>query len=303
MAERRVSVFGGTGFLGRHIVRKLAASGWRVRVAARHPEKADFPGVEPDLLEAQTTDIRDEQSVAAAVAGTSAVVNAVALYVERGDLDFEAVHVDGAGRLARLSREAGAERLVHVSGIGSDPDSPSRLVRAKARGEEGVSSQFPGAAIVRPSVLFGRGDAFLANLEKATRAPVVPLFGSGDVKMQPAWVEDVAQAIARLATGGGQEVSAEPLEFGGAETLSYREAVEAVCDHLGRKRLLVPFPLDAWKVLVCAMAVLPEPPLTIDQLYLLACDNTVDPGHDGFAALGMEPRPMTALLAQCLPTS
>lgn len=302
MAERLASVFGGTGFLGRRVVRELADGGFRVRVVARRPDKADFPGIEPASLETCSADIRDEAEVAGAVAGATAVVNAVSLYVERGDLTFDAVHVEGAGRLARLAREAGVENLVHVSGIGSDPDSPSRLIRAKVQGERMAGSGFPGAILVRPSVMFGRDDAFLANLEKATRAPVVPLFGSGDVRLQPAWVRDVAQAIVRLLDAGtpGRPAEGEPLEFGGAETLSYREAVEAVCEHLGRKRWLVPFPLDGWKVLVCAMGVLPEPPLTIDQLYLLACDNTVDPARDGFARLGLQPRPMTDLLDRCL---
>lgn len=299
MNERRASVFGGTGFLGRRVVRELVDAGWRVRVVARQPQKVDFPDTAAASLEFHEADIRDERAVASAVDGAVAVVNAVALYLERGDFTFEAVHVDGAERIARLSRAAGAGKLLHVSGIGVDPASPSALVRAKAQGEQFVRSQFPGAVIVRPSVMVGRGDAFLGNLEKATRAPVVPLFGAGDVRLQPAWVRDVAKAIARLAAG--QEYCGEVLEFGGAEALSYREAVRAVCDHLGRDRRLVPVPLDAWKVLVCAMGLLPRPPLTIDQVYLLACDNTVDPEHDGFARLGIRAHSLSELLDRCLP--
>ena len=299
MADRLVSVLGGTGFLGRRVVTKLIDAGFRVRVVARSPEKVAFEGVDDALMERQSADLRDEDDVAAAVEGASAAVNAVSLYVEQGALDFEAVHVEGAARLARLSRAAGHQALVHVSGIGSNPESESPLIRAKARGEQVVAAEFPDASIVRPSVMFGRDDAFLAGLDKATRPPVVPLFGSGAVKLQPAWVQDAAEAIVRLVAGA--ETTGWPLELGGAEILTYREAVTAVCDHLGRKRILVPFPMEGWKALTRVLGLLPEPPLTIDQLYLLARDNTVASARDGFAQLDMQPRGLIGLLDHCLP--
>lgn len=250
------------------------------------------------LLQRCSADLSDLASVAAALEGVQSVVNAVSLYVETKDLGFEAVHVEGAARVAQLSREAGVGTLVHVSGIGADTTSPSALVRAKAHGEQRVTEAFPGARIVRPSVMFGRDDAFLSNLEMATRMPVVPLFGSGQVKMQPAWVRDVAKAIASLVSGA--ETDQQVLEFGGSETLTYRRAIEMVCERLGRKRLLLPFPMAGWKVLVHAMSLLPNPPLTIDQLVLLDRDNTVDPGRDGFKKLGIRPQGMSELLEDCL---
>ena len=199
----------------------------------------------------------------------------------RGPGGFQRAHKPGS---VGVPIPGAAVRFVH-------PDTGERLVAAS----------FPGAYIVRPSVMFGRDDAFLSNLKMATRLPVVPLFGAGDVRMQPAWVDDVAQAIARLVgqaqTGeGGERV----FEFGGAQTLSYREAVAAVCAELDRRRLLLPVPLGVWKVLARAMGVLPNPPLTIDQIYLLAKDNTVNPSRDGFAQLGMQPAGMRDLLGRCL---
>ena len=298
MEDRLTCVFGGTGFLGRAVVRQLAGEGRRVCVVARHPDRADFVGLDQTQLQRRSADLADPASVAAALEGAQAVVNAVSLYVETTDLSFDAVHVEGAAQVARLSREAGVETLVHVSGIGADTQSPSPLVRAKAHGERRVSETFPGAHIVRPSVLFGRDDAFLSNLEMATRMPVVPLFGTGEVKMQPAWVQDVAKAIARLAAGAKTDHQA--LEFGGAETLTYRRALEVVCERLGRKRVFLPFPMIGWKLLVHAMSVLPNPPLTIDQLALLVRDNTVAPDRDGFAKLGMQSKGMTELLEECL---
>ena len=298
MNERRVSVFGATGFLGRRLVRELAASGWRVRVVARHPQAIEIPETDSAQLEFCTADICDETSVASAVDGAQAVVNAVSLYVERGDLTFDALHVKGAERLARKSLLAGVKSLLHVSGIGSDPESRSALIRAKGEGEKEVAKQFPGAWIVRPSVMIGAGDSFLSNLELLTRSPVVPLFGAGKVRSQPAAVDDVAAAIARLAERESQ--AGTVLEFGGGEILSYRQAVRIVCSHLGRRRLLLPLPMTVWKILAGTMSILPNPPLTIDQLYLLASDNVADPDRDGFAQLGMQPRSLSGLLSQCL---
>jgi NADH dehydrogenase len=297
MDNQLVTVFGGTGFLGRQVVRQLAHSGFHVRIAARQPKAVAFPNIESQV-EAVSVDVRDEENVSSALNGATAAVNAVSLYVEHSDLSFDAIHVEGAGRVARLCRESGVSSLVHVSGIGSDSNSPSSLIRAKGRGEQAVSGQFAPATIFRPSVMFGRNDAFLSAIERATRAPVVPLFGRGDMRQQPAFVKDVANAAVSAIQSG--KVQGEIIELGGARILTYREAVEAVCDHLGRKRLLFPFPFALWKPLVRAISILPEPPLTIDQLCLLVNDNTVGSGSRTFADLDIEPRSMTDLLDYCL---
>jgi NADH dehydrogenase len=196
MAAKFVCVFGGTGFLGRRIVRHLAAAGMRVRVVARRPARPE--GLEVGNIELQAADIRDAAAVATAVAGARAVVNAVSLYVETRDISFAAIHVDGAERLARLARDAGVERLVHVSGIGADPGSSSRYVAARGLGELRVRSAFPQATALRPSVLFGAGDTFLSTLDGITRLPVVPLFGAGRTRLQPVHVDDVAGAVVRI---------------------------------------------------------------------------------------------------------
>jgi NADH dehydrogenase len=299
MAEPLVTVFGGTGFLGRRVVAKLLDAGFGVRIAARDPEAvalAEIPNQQ--RIQRVSADIRDAQRVSAAIEGARAVVNTVSLYAEKGELSFEAIHVEGAERVARCCRNGGVDSLVHISGIGADPESPSRLIRLKALGERAVNEQFKAATIFRPSVMFGRNDAFLRGIEQATRAPIVPLFGWGEIRMQPAYVQDVALAAVRAISS--EEARGQVFELGGAIVLTYREAVEAVCAELGRKRLLLPFPLELWRILVGAMQVLPAPPLTVDQLYLLAKDNTVASGSRTFAELAIEPRSVLELLQYCL---
>lgn len=295
---RTACVLGGTGFLGRRVVRQFAEKGHSVRVAARDPHKASFSDVEEACLERVCVDVRDESAVERAVQGAHCVVNALSLYVEKPGLSFHEIHVEAAGRIARLSRKAEVEFLSYVSGIGADTASPSELIRAKAQGEQLVASEFPKAFIVRPSVMFAPDDAFVRKLDMASRTPVVPLFGTGEFQMQPAWVVDVAKAIVALSSGAlpGEQT----LEFGGAQTLSYREAVEAVCRILNRRRLLLPVPIDVWKVLIGMLSVLPQPPLTIDQLHLLVQDNTVAAERDGFSRLAIQPCALKDLLADCL---
>ena len=173
------------------------------------------------------------------------MINAVALWVERGDVTFEAIHIDGAERVARCAAQAGVSRLVHISGLGVETQSPSPFIRARAHGEQAVNALFPQATVFRPSVMFGPDDAFLSSLELATRFPVVPLFGRGRTRLQPVHVNDVAQAATRLCADPARE--AELYELGGAQVLTYRQAVETVMRHLDRHRLLLPMPFPFWK--------------------------------------------------------
>ena len=299
MDDRVVTVFGGSGFVGRSAVEALFDAGWRVRIAARHPAK----GAErvPRGVERVAADIRDESDVDHAIDGATAVVNAVSLYVEHGDLDFETIHVRGAERLARRARAAGVERLVHISGLGTHPDSPSRYVRARARGEAAVRDAFERATILRPSVMFGLGDSFLANLDRLTRLPVVPLFGQGNTRLQPVYVDDTAAAIA--AALALADACGRLYQLGGGEQLTYRAIVEAVMAHQGRQRPLLPVPFALWNVLAATLAVFPNPPLTRDQIMLMQQDSVPDPGAPGFVDFGIQPCSFRSMLPVCLPAA
>jgi uncharacterized protein YbjT (DUF2867 family) len=297
MTRALTTILGGTGFLGNAIVRELASDGAPVRIAARHPVRPDW-ATDAHAIELATADIRDEASVVLALDGASAVVNAVSLYVESGGDTFEAIHVRGAARVGRAARMAGLERLVLVSGIGIDPASPSSYVRARTAGEQAVREAFPDAIIVRPSVLFGPGDAFLSTLAGVSRLPVIPLFGRGDTRLQPVLVDDVAKGIARLLGGAGGEQRL--FEFGGGEVCSYREIVERVLGHFGRRRLLLPVPFPVWRLLAALLKPLPRPPLTRDQVILMEEDNVVSGRVGTFAELGVEPQALGACLGACL---
>ncbi|MCW8196434.1 complex I NDUFA9 subunit family protein [Proteobacteria bacterium 005FR1] len=295
MAARVVTVFGGTGFLGQRVVRALLAAGATVRVAARHPDLKDFPDAGNRAV-AVKADILDDHSVAEALNGAEAAVNAVSLWVEKGPVTFDAVHVHGAARVARLAKGAGLKRLVHVSGIGVDRDSSSPFVRARALGERAVLDNFERSTIVRPSVMFHCREGFVTALDQATRMPVVPLFGRGETRLQPAFVEDVATAVVRLLEN---DTGHRIVELGGGKVYTYREAAQLVAAHLGRRRQYLPWPFALWHPLVRMLAVLPNPPLTRDQLVLMENDNVTHEGTSGFADLGITPKSLETVLADC----
>src|SRR5690242_17520998 len=197
MDDRIVTVFGGTGFLGRHVVRRLRANGFTVRVACRHVRETE-PGTDRKIQTIRA-DIRNPLSVEAALVNAWGVVNAVSLYIEQGPDTFHAIHVKAARTIAQEAREAGIQRLVHISGIGADTASPSLYVRKRAEGEQAVRESFPGAVIVRPAVLFGDDGGFVTTvLDLMHRLPAYPMFGRGQTRMQPVAVDDVAEAIARI---------------------------------------------------------------------------------------------------------
>jgi len=296
--QKPVAVFGGTGFLGRAVVAELVAHGRRVRVAARDPHAAAFTDLPTDAVERCAVDIREEDAVATAVAGAAAVVNAVSLYVEAGDLDFDTIHVHGAERVARLAAAAAVERLVHISGIGVDTLSTSRYVRARALGEEAVRATFPAATVLRPSVIFGPDDHFLSALDGVTHLPVIPLFGTGRTRLQPVHVGDVALAVeASLAQPGA---AGRAFELGGAEILSYRDILRAILRHRRRQRMLLPVPFMIWHGIARASALLPNPPITTDQVVLMSADNVVSDAAAGLTGLGITPRALSTQLPACL---
>ncbi len=292
-----VTVFGGTGFLGRSLVNRLVRQGFRVRVVVRNP-RPDLFQYTDNRVEQVQTDVRNAQSVADAIRDTDGVVNAVGLYVENRGATFEAVHVAGAQCVAQQSVISGA-KLVHISGIGADSGSASAYIRARAVGEQRVREAAPHAVILRPSVLFGHDDAFLGSLSVMVRMlPVIPLFGNGATRLQPAYVEDVAKAIETIFSGN--EPGANIYELGGAQILTYRDLLSTIARQLGRKRLMLPVPFAIWQLLAALVSVLPNPPLTRDQIELMRHDNIVDPDAAGFAELGIEPFGLEDLLAMCL---
>ena len=292
------TVFGGTGFLGRAIVRRLLSRGAHVRVAVRNPGRAVLPA-DTEGVWALACDIRDEAAVAAAVDRAAGVVNAVGLYVETGAATFDAVHVQGALHVARQAARAGVGSLVHISGIGADLGSESRYVRARAEGERRVLGASDTATIVRSSVLFGPGDTFLNSLEAISRhSPILPLFGRGATRLQPGYVGDIAEAVARVLEDS--EAWDGIYELGGPVVYTYRSLVEMVLKYLRRRRLLLPLPFFIWKLLASLLAGLPNPPLTRDQVVLMQRDNVVEQGAQAFADLHVKPRSLEELLSGCL---
>ncbi|MBS9405127.1 complex I NDUFA9 subunit family protein [Halomonas sp. TRM85114] len=300
MPAQLITVFGGTGFLGRAIVRELVDAGQRVRIAARHPVMP-LHTEGGEAIELVRADIRESRSVKAAVGGADSVVNAVSLYVEQPGASFETIHVEGAARLASLARQAGIERLVHISGIGARTDSPSPYVRARAEGESAVLEALPGAIIVRLSVLFGPDDAFLTTLAGLTRMPVIPLFGHGHTRLQPVHVTDVARALIRLL---GEPLTQRRLfELGGPDVMRYRDILTLLMAHLHRERPLVPLPFFVWRVLAATTSLMKDPPLTTDQVILMQQDTLASRDVGTFRDLGIVPRSLRDSLPTCLPNS
>ena len=298
MADRIVTVFGGTGFLGRRVVRHLLGQSLSARIASRHPDRVPSPS-EGTALQSILADINDEDAVAAAVAGAFGVVNAVSLYVERGTETFHAVHVEAAERLARQAQRAGVERLVHVSGIGADARSASLYIRSRGEGELAVQAAFAKAIIIRPAVMFGRDDAFLNTLVKLLkRLPAYPMFGRGLTRLQPVHVEDVAEAIARSL----QPTAANPVtyELGGPRVYTYEELLKMLAHRLGKKPVLLPVALYIWHALARIAEMLPRPPLTRNQVELMEIDTIASAGMPGLDALGIAPQPIEHALDQIL---
>ena len=290
-----ITVFGGSGFLGRRIVRHLLDHGFRVRTASRHPERvgpATRSNAGPETAKA---DIRDEAAVAAALFGAYGAVNAVSLYVERGHVTFDAVHVEAAARVGRLAHASGVQQLIHVSGIGADPASPAAYIASRGRGEIAVQQSFPGAIVVRPAVMFGPDDAFLTTVARLLRVlPVYPMFGWGETKLQPVYVDDVAEGIARvLASAGG---NAACYEFAGPRLYTYKELVGIVADRIKVRPRLVPLPFALWRILAAGAEFLPGPPLTRNQVALMQCDNIASADRPGLSSLDITPTEVETLV-------
>jgi uncharacterized protein YbjT (DUF2867 family) len=304
-ARRLVTVFGGSGFIGRYVVGALARGGWRVRVAVRQPHVAHHLqpiGTVGQIMPVQAN-VRFPDSLAAACSGADAVINLVAVLYNSGAQTFDSIHVHGSGAVAEAARDAGAQRLIHMSALGADPDSPSAFARSKAEGEARALHAMPETAVVRPSVVFGPEDDFFNRFASMARlSPALPLIGGGHTKFQPVYAGDVAEGIARLLTL--PDAAGRTYEFGGPEVLTFREIMEFMLHAIQRRRMLVPIPWAIARLQAAALQILPSPPLTMDQVELLKTDNIVsEPAiRDGrtLEGLGITPQAMEAIVPEYL---
>ena len=297
MRTHRTAVLGGSGFIGRYIVKRLAARGDVVPVGCRNAEEAKFlkPMGDVGQVEPLNVAIDDETVLPAFVAGSDALINCVGILQERGAQTFERVHHTGPALLARIARDAGVERFVHLSAIGADPRSASAYARTKAAGEAAVRDAFPTATILRPSVVFGPEDQFFNRFAAiAIMSPVLPLIGGGDTRFQPVYVGDVADAVIKCLED--RTTAGRTYELGGLKIYTLRELLELLLHEIRRQRWFINLPFELAEFQAKLMAILPNPPITPDQVELLKGDNVVSPGALTLATLGIAPTAVEAIL-------
>lgn len=305
--SKLVTIYGGSGFVGRYIARRMAKAGWRVRVAVRNPNEAIF--VKPygvvGQVEPVFANIRDDASVRAAMMGADAVVNCVGILAEAGKNGFDAVQAEGAERIARIAAEQSVTRMVQISAIGADKGSDSDYARSKALGEDGVLKHMPDAVILRPSIVFGPEDQFFNRFAGMARmGPVLPLVGA-DTKFQPVYVDDVAQAAEKALTGtpaGGI------YELGGPEVLNFRDLMKQMLGVINRRCLVISIPFFAARIMAfgfdmlqtLTLGLLKNGVITRDQVKNLKRDNIVGEDVKTFADLGITPVPLASVLPEYL---
>ena len=301
MTKGLITVFGGSGFLGKYVIRELVKEGWRVRVPVRRPHTAQELKVIGNVGQVQLVqaNLRFEKSVEHAVAGSDAVINLVALLFEEGKQSFESLHVRGAETLAKAAAAQGITNFVQVSAIGADAESDSDYSRTKAEGEQAVRAAIPTADIMRPSIIFGAEDQFFNRFAAmAQLAPALPLMGGGDTKFQPVYVGDVAQAIAKVVTQG---TSGKTYELGGPRIYSFKELMQFMLETIDRKRFLAPIPWFAANMMgfageLSGYAPFVKPFLTRDQVKNLKIDNVVADDALSFAELGIRLETIEAIV-------
>ncbi|WP_372398045.1 complex I NDUFA9 subunit family protein [Azospirillum sp. HJ39] len=285
-----ITVFGGSGFIGRHLIRRLAKSGAVVRIATRNPAKAAFlktAGAVGQIVPF-ATDCGKDESVARALQGADIAINLLGVLYERGSQSFQGVHVDAAARIARLAKAAGVGRLVHLSAIGADAASPAAYARSKAAGEQAVLAAFPTATILRPSIVFGPEDNFFNKFAAmAQKAPVLPLIGGGKTRFQPVYVGDLADAV--VAALDLDSAKGRTFELGGPRIYSFKELLELMQKDIQRHRPLVTLPWNVAESLAGFLEKIPvlAPALTRDQVAMLKRDTVVAPDALGFKDLGI----------------
>ncbi len=302
MSGHLITIFGGSGFIGRHLVGRLAAKGHQIRLAVRDPESASHlitQGAVGQIVGFKTN-VRDQRSVDRAVAGADIVINLVGVLYEKGAQNFGRLHVDAAERIAAAAKAAGARQLIHMSALGARKDHEAAYARSKAVGEELVAKEFPGATILRPSVVFGCDDDFFNRFATIlSLAPVFPLADGGKMKMQPVWVEDLADAIVRVIETPAEQ--GKIWELTGPDIYSFKELLEKVLEFTGRKCLLLPVPSGVMSIMASLMALAPgRPPLTADQVKLLQEDNVASGDFPNLQDLGVQPTTIDAVVPEYL---
>ena len=301
MRNRLITVFGGTGFIGRHLVRRLAARGARVLVTSRNPSRGGHlqPMGRVGQIVVERVDLASEQGLARALAGASGVVNLIGMLHETRRQRFEDVQGALPGRIAKAAAAAGIERMVQLSAIGADPDSQSAYARSKADGERRVREALPSATIVRPSIVIGPEDSFFNRFAEMARwLPALPLIGGGKTLFQPVYVGDVADAI--VAGLQRPDTAGQTYELGGPQVYSFAQLMRYMLAVLGRRRLLVPLSFGMAALQARFLELLPAPPLTRDQVELLKTDNVVAEGAMGLADLGIAPTPIELIVPEYL---
>ncbi len=301
-----VTIFGGSGFVGRYIARRMAKEGWRVRVAVRNVNEAMFvrPYGVVGQVEPVFCNIRDDASVAAVTEGADAVVNCVGVLDEVGKNTFSAVQTEGATRIARIAAAHGVKRMVHISAIGADAEADSAYAKTKAAGEAGVLEHMPGAMILRPSIVFGPEDQFFNRFAGMSRmGPVLPIIGA-DTRFQPVFVDDIAAAAVKGVLG---DAAGGIYELGGPDVHTFRELMQLMLSVVHRRRLIVNTPFWMARLMAGVFDVvrtlslgLIKGPVTKDQVINLAVDNVVSEDARGFDALGMQPTAMEPVLPDYL---
>jgi NADH dehydrogenase len=302
MSIKQVTVFGGSGFVGRAIVRALAQEGYQVRIACRRIELAERIKTAGDVgqITLMRTNLRNPASVKAAVTGSQAVVNASGIAFQRGRQSYQTVHVEGSRAIADAAKAAGVQRLIHMSGIGADQrNSTNKYIRSKVDAEDAIVAGFTNATILRPSVVFGPEDAMFNRMGQiAKQAPFLPVVGDGSAKVQPVFVGDVGAAV--VAVLERPDTAKTVFELGGPRVYTYREIAALVLRETDRQKRIVGVPAGLMRIAGFFSEFLPVPPLTHDQVDLLVTDNVARPGAPGLAALGIEPTAAEAILPMYL---
>jgi NADH dehydrogenase len=295
MDNNLITIFGASGFVGRHTVRALAKEGWRIRAVCRKPNQANYllPAGSVGQIQLLKGNINHDEDVARAVEGAGAVLNLTGVLFGHGEQGFDAIHAEAARRIAHAAREVGVGALVHLSAIGADPNADSSYAQSKGFGERDVREEFPAATILRPSLIFGPEDQFFNKFASLARfLPMLPLIGGGHTRFQPVYVADVANAI--LAALTREEARGQTYELGGPSVYTFKELMQFVLRETGRKNLLVPLPfwlasIKAFFLQIPSFVLPITPLLTVDQVRLLKTDNVVHEGTKGLSDLNVLP--------------